>query len=43
MTRRSFYTDNASGVSIEGKVALLSDLVGKFSSDIANEIVNENE
>jgi len=43
MTQRSFYTENAAGVSIEGKVALLSDLVGKFSSDIANEIVNEKE
>ncbi len=38
MTQRSFYTDNAAGVSIEGKVALLSELVGKFSRDIANEI-----
>ena len=43
MTQRSYYTENAAGVSIEGKVALLSDLVGKFSSDIANEIVNEKE
>jgi len=43
MTQRSFYTENAAGVSIEGEVALLSDLIGKFSRDIANEIVNGNE
>ncbi len=43
MTQRSFYTENAAGVSIEGKVALLSDLIGKFSRDIANEMVNGNE
>ena len=43
MTQRSFYTENAAGVSIEGKVALLSDLIGNFSRDIANEIVNEKE
>jgi len=43
MTQRSFYTENAAGVSIEVEVALLSDLIGKFSRDIANEIVNENE
>lgn len=43
MTQRSFYTENAAGVSIEGKIALLSDLVGKFSSDIANEIRKESE
>lgn len=43
MTQRSFYTENAAGVSIEVEVALLSDLIGKFSRDIANEIVNGNE
>ncbi|MFB3058017.1 MAG: membrane integrity-associated transporter subunit PqiC [Ignavibacteriaceae bacterium] len=43
MTQRSFYTENAAGVSIEGEVALLSDLIGKFSRDIANEMVNGNE
>ncbi len=43
MTQRSFYTDNAAGVSIEGKVALLSELVGKFSRDIANEIRKQTE
>lgn len=43
MTQRSFYTENAAGVSIEGEVALLSDLIGKFSRDIANEIVNGND
>jgi hypothetical protein len=43
MTQRSFYTENAAGVSIEGKVALLSDLIGKFSRDIANEIRIQTE
>lgn len=43
MTQRSFYTENAAGVSIEVEVALLSDLIGKFSRDIANEMVNGNE
>lgn len=43
MTQRSFYTENAAGVSIEVEVALLSDLIGKFSRDIANEIVNGND
>ncbi len=43
MTQRTFYTENAAGVSIEGKVALLSDLVGKFSSDIANEIRKQTD
>jgi uncharacterized lipoprotein YmbA len=43
MTQRSFYTENAAGVSIEGKVKLLSDLVGELSREIANEIVNGNE
>ncbi len=43
MTQRSIYTENAAGVSIEGEVALLSDLIGKFSRDIANEMVNGNE
>ena len=43
MTQRSFYTKNAAGVSIEVEVALLSDLIGKFSRDIANEMVNGNE
>ncbi len=38
MKQRSFYTENAAGVSIEEKVALLSNLLGKFSRDIANEI-----
>jgi uncharacterized lipoprotein YmbA len=41
MTQRSFYTDNASGVSLEGTVTLLSNLVGNFSRDIANEIRKE--
>ena len=43
MTQRSHYTDNAAGVSIEGKVALLSELIGKFSRDIANEIRIQTE
>ena len=43
MTQRSFYTDNASGVSLEGTVTLLSNLVGNFSRDIANEIRKEIE
>ena len=43
MTQRSFYTDNAVGVSIEGKVALLSELIGKFSRDLANEIRKQTE
>jgi len=38
MTKKSFYTDNAAGVSIEGTINLLSILVGNFSRDIANEI-----
>jgi len=41
MKRRSFYTKNAAGFSIEGKVVLLSNLLGKFSRDIANEIRKE--
>jgi len=41
MTRRSFYTKNAAGFSVEGKVALLSKLVGEFGRDIANEIKKE--
>ena len=41
ITQKSFYTDNASGVSIEGIVILLSNLVGNFSRDIANEIRKE--
>jgi len=43
MTQRSYYTDNAAGVSIEGKVTLLSELVGKFSRDLANEIRKQAE
>jgi uncharacterized lipoprotein YmbA len=41
MTKKSFYTDNAAGVSIEGTVTILSSLIGNFSRDIANEIRNE--
>ncbi len=41
MKQRSFYTKNAAGFSIEGKVVLLSNLLGKFSRDIANEIRKE--
>ena len=41
MTQRSFYTDNASGVSLEATVTLLSNLVGNFSREIANEIRKE--
>jgi uncharacterized lipoprotein YmbA len=43
MTQRSFYTENEAGVSTEGKVALLSDLVGKFSRDLANEIREDSK
>ena len=43
MTQRSFYTENAAGVSIEVEVALLSDLIGKFSRDIANEIRKQTD
>jgi len=43
MTQRSFYTENAAGVSFEGEVALLSDLIGKFSRDIANEIRKQTD
>lgn len=41
MTKKSFYTENAAGVSIERRVTLLSDLIGKFSRDVANEIREE--
>jgi len=43
MTQRSFYTENAAGVSTEGKVALLSELIGKYSRDITNEIRKQSE
>ncbi len=43
MTQRSYYSDNAASVSIEGKVALLSELVGKFSRDLANEIRKQTD
>jgi len=43
MTQKSFYTDNSSGVSIEGTVTLLSNLVGNFSRDIANEIRKQTD
>jgi hypothetical protein len=43
MTQRSYYSDNAASVSIEGKVALLSKLVGKFSRDLANEIRKQTD
>jgi len=41
MTKKSFYTENAAGVPIERRVTLLSDLIGKFSRDIANGIREE--
>ena len=41
MTERSFYAENASGVSVEDNVAILSNLIGKFSRDIAKEIRKE--
>jgi uncharacterized protein len=43
MTRKSFYSEKASGFSIERRVALLSELIGKLSRDIANEIKKDIE